>query len=202
LVFRGGTAFHKLHLPFPLRYSEDLDYVRSTASTVGPLLTTLRQIGDEIGFKTNSQVGAHPRVLWRTATDDGVPLRIKIEMNTHERSPALPHVRVPFRVVSRWWSDDAEILSFQTPELAATKIRALYQRSKGRDLFDLWLALTQLRVDPTAILGAFTPLPSRRVDFRTGSCEPPGQSRGPAVQRRHHSPHCAQTHRLRRRCRR
>ena len=157
LVFRGGTAFHKLHLATPLRYSEDLDYVRATASNVGPLLTALRQIGEEIGFKTNSQVGTHPKVLWRTTTDDGVPLRVKIEMNTHERSPALPHIRVPFRVASQWWTGDAEVLSFQPPELVATKIRALYQRSKGRDLFDMWLALTQLDIDPTTILDAFGP---------------------------------------------
>lgn len=39
----------------------------------------------------------------------------------------------------------------------ATKIRALYQRSKGRDLFDLWLALDRLRLDPSAILNAFGP---------------------------------------------
>jgi predicted nucleotidyltransferase component of viral defense system len=157
LTFRGGTAFHKLHLAAPLRYSEDLDYVRTTASNVGPLLSTLRQVGDEYGSRTNSQVGPHPRVLWRTTTDDGIPLRIKIEMNTHERSPALPHVRVPFRVESRWWSGEAQVLSFQAPELIATKIRALYQRSKGRDLFDMWLALTQLDIEPTAILSAFAP---------------------------------------------
>ncbi|MDR0837393.1 MAG: nucleotidyl transferase AbiEii/AbiGii toxin family protein [Propionibacteriaceae bacterium] len=157
LVFRGGTAFHKLHMPAPLRYSEDLDYVRATASGIGPLLTALRQVGEAIGFRTNSQVGAHPKVLWRTTTDDGVPLRIKIEMNTHERSPALPHIRVPFRVESSWWSNAAEVLSFQPPELVATKIRALYQRSKGRDLFDMWLALRQLNIDPSAILDAFTP---------------------------------------------
>jgi predicted nucleotidyltransferase component of viral defense system len=27
LVFRGGTCLHKVHLPTPRRYSEDLDYV-------------------------------------------------------------------------------------------------------------------------------------------------------------------------------
>ena len=47
--------------------------------------------------------------------------------------------------------------TFTTPELVATKIRALYQRKKGRDLFDLWLALTDLRFDPNDILTAFTP---------------------------------------------
>jgi len=32
LVIRGGTAFHKLFLQKPYRYSEDLDYVRSRES--------------------------------------------------------------------------------------------------------------------------------------------------------------------------
>lgn len=39
----------------------------------------------------------------------------------------------------------------------ATKIRALYQRSKGRDVFDLWLALDHLQLDPSEILEAFGP---------------------------------------------
>ncbi len=34
LVMRGGTCLHKLHLPTPLRYSEDLDYVRSTRTGI------------------------------------------------------------------------------------------------------------------------------------------------------------------------
>lgn len=49
------------------------------------------------------------------------------------------------------------MLTFQTAELVATKIRALYQRSKGRDLFDLWLALTELEVPAEGILAAFEP---------------------------------------------
>lgn len=157
LVFRGGTAFHKLHLPEPLRYSEDLDYVRTTAGPVGPLLTALRHVGENLGFKVNTQVGAHPKAVWRTTSDGGLPLRIKIDVNTHERSPALPLATVPFSVASRWWSGEAQVPTFQAPELVATKIRALYQRLKGRDLFDLWLALTQLGLDPAAILTAFEP---------------------------------------------
>ena len=39
----------------------------------------------------------------------------------------------------------------------ATKVRALYQRRKGRDLFDLWLAITQMGLDPDDILGCFGP---------------------------------------------
>ena len=31
----------------------------------------------------------------------------------------------------------------------------MYQRSKGRDLFDLWLALTVMEMDPSSIVKAF-----------------------------------------------
>ena len=58
---------------------------------------------------------------------------------------------------SDWWTGSAEVQTFQAPELVATKIRALYQRSKGRDLYDLWLAMVVMQVTPEAILGAFAP---------------------------------------------
>ena len=45
--------------------------------------------------------------------------------------------------------------SFQAEELTATKIRALYQREKGRDLFDIWLSLDFLKLDPYIIAEAF-----------------------------------------------
>lgn len=157
LVFRGGTALHKLLLTEPLRYSEDLDYVRTTASGIGPVTQALTRLGESLGFDVRTRVREHPKVLWRTAATTGAPLRLKVEVNTHERSPALPLVRRPHTVASTWWSGEADVLTFQPPELVATKIRALYQRSKGRDLFDLWLALTRLALDPEEILAAFGP---------------------------------------------
>jgi predicted nucleotidyltransferase component of viral defense system len=63
-------------------------------------------------------------------------MRIKIEVNTYERSPARPLERVPFAVESHWFAGSADVLTFSAAELVATKIRALYQRSKGRDLSD------------------------------------------------------------------
>jgi hypothetical protein len=82
-------------------------------------------------------------------------LQIKVEINTYETSSARPHIRLPYRVDSPWWSGAADVLTFEPAELMATKLRALYQRRKGRDLFDLWLALTQMRLDPGDILACF-----------------------------------------------
>jgi hypothetical protein len=50
--------------------------------------------------------------------------------------------------------------------LVSTKLRALFQRSKGRDLFDLWLALTRLAIPPEEILTSFAPY---RPDKYTGA---------------------------------
>ncbi len=157
LVFRGGTAFHKLHLDQARRYSEDLDYVRKSAGGIKDLTRALTALGKALDFDVRTKISAHPKVYWRTTSSHGEVIRIKIEINTHERSPVLPHQHVRHRIESDWWTGEAEVLTFQTAELIATKIRALYQRSKGRDLFDLWLALVDLEVRADDILAAFDP---------------------------------------------
>ena len=42
LRFRGGTALNKIVFPEPLRYSEDIDLVRTSAGPIGPILGALR----------------------------------------------------------------------------------------------------------------------------------------------------------------
>ena len=56
---------------------------------------------------------------------------------------------------SRWYSGTATINTFELDELLATKLRALYQRTRGRDLFDLATGLGDDRSDPGRIVSAF-----------------------------------------------
>jgi hypothetical protein len=42
--FRGGTALDKLHFPKPLRYSEDIDLVRTTHGEIKPILRRVREV--------------------------------------------------------------------------------------------------------------------------------------------------------------
>jgi len=166
LVFRGGTCLHKLHAPEPLRYSEDLDYVRSTGGGIRELTRAVTQIGDRLGMEVRTRLAEHPKMFLRAPFETGMgPMRVKIEVNTFERSPANPPIRIPFHVESSWFNSSAEVLTFTLDEVVATKIRALFQRSKGRDLFDLWLALTQLGVTPSSIVESFAPY---RPDGYTG----------------------------------
>ncbi len=155
LIFRGGTCLHKLHLPTPYRYSEDLDYVRENTYGIKDTFTELGCIASNIGFSTSMELNKIPKFFMRTTASDGSNIKIKIEINARERTFARPRIRLKHTVASSWFSNSADILTFQVEEMIATKIRALYQRRKGRDLFDLWLALNVLNLDPAAIVSSF-----------------------------------------------
>ena len=82
-------------------------------------------------------------------------LRLKVEINTREHFAVLDFTKRPFSVESRWYSGRADIATFELDELLATKTHALYQRLKGRDLFDLAMGLADGRSDARRIAAAF-----------------------------------------------
>lgn len=109
---------------------------------MGDIFDAIRSIAANIGFeKITTQIGRHPKVKLRPTSVTGGPLQVKVKMNTFERSPARAIVTRPFAVASPWFTGEADVPTFAIEELTATKIRALFQRRKGRDLFDLWLAV-------------------------------------------------------------
>ncbi len=83
-------------------------------------------------------------------------MRLKVEINTREHFNVLGMERRGYTVTNPWFSGDSEIATYRLTELLGTKMRALYQRKKGRDLFDLWLALTEQEVEPEEIVRCFT----------------------------------------------
>jgi predicted nucleotidyltransferase component of viral defense system len=58
-------------------------------------------------------------------------------------------------IANPWFSGSAKVTTYTLSELLATKLRALYQRKKGRDLFDLRLGLEHPEVDPDQLVAAF-----------------------------------------------
>jgi predicted nucleotidyltransferase component of viral defense system len=84
-----------------------------------------------------------------------VPLRLKVEINTREHFTVYGFHKRPFRVLSRWFTGECGVTTFELEELLATKVRALYQRRKGRDLFDLWLGLKEAEADATKVVKIF-----------------------------------------------
>lgn len=82
-------------------------------------------------------------------------MRVKIEINTREHFHELELNEKSFSVDNRWYNGTTDIITYQPEELLGTKLRALYQRKKGRDLFDLYYAITQLNLDIDKIVRCF-----------------------------------------------
>lgn len=145
LRFRGGTALNKLHFPAPLRYSEDIDLVRTTAGPIGPILDQLRAVLQPwLGQAAFEQSAVAPKLRFRAPAEDAagnVEMRLKIEIGTREITAYDAPLTIPFRVDNPWFSGTADIRTFSREEMLSTKLRALLQRNKGRDLFDLAHAL-------------------------------------------------------------
>ena len=158
LAFRGGTALSKLYLTPAARYSEDIDLVQIEPGAAGRIMTRLRNVlGPWLGEASWRQSHGRVSLVFRFLSED-IParrLRLKIEINSREHFAILGLVKRRFTVDSRWFKGSTNIVSFEFDELLATKLRALYQRRKGRDLFDLAVGLNDERSDARRIVSVF-----------------------------------------------
>lgn len=151
LAFRGGTALHKLYLSPQPRYSEDIDLVQIKAE---PIKETYDHIRDALSFLGEPKVKQkrnNNTLIFRMESEipPVVPIHLKVEINCKEHFNVLPMQKIPFSVSNKWYQGECNVLTYQLDELVGTKLRALYQRRKGRDLYDLYKALTtkELNID-------------------------------------------------------
>jgi len=158
LAFRGGTALHKLFFEQPGRYSEDIDLVQRSVGPIGSTFDAIRaRLDPWLGQARSKQGEGRASLVYRFETT-ALPvqrMRLKVEINTREHFAVLGPNVVHFKVDSPWFSGAAPIATFGIEELLGTKLRALYQRKKGRDLYDLGLALSTLVVDDAKVMSCF-----------------------------------------------
>lgn len=172
LAFRGGTALHKLYLSPAPRYSEDIDLVQIKP---GPIKPIMQRIGEVISFfeeERTTQVRGHgAKAVYRfTSEYEEIRMRLKLEINCKEHFSLFDWVDFPFEVASKWFSGKTALRTYTISELLGTKLRALYQRSKGRDLFDLNYARQNFELDYEQIIRCF----KEYTLYSTGK-KPPGK---------------------------
>jgi predicted nucleotidyltransferase component of viral defense system len=145
LCLKGGTALNKLYFPDHGRLSVDLDF-----NAVGPRDQVLeertqfsRQVMNALGHQDENYDFTY---RWRydqaTVYARYTPLtgvaqqRLKVEISFIERFAILGReqrslpVSPPEKLVV--------VNTYRLEELASTKLRALYDRRKGRDIYDLF----------------------------------------------------------------
>ncbi|HMO22916.1 MAG TPA: nucleotidyl transferase AbiEii/AbiGii toxin family protein [Candidatus Melainabacteria bacterium] len=154
IAFRGGTAINKLLFEKPLRYSEDIDLVQIQAEPIAATLDAMRETLSWLGKFSYSQARHSIHLLFKFSPENApdTALKVKVEINTREHEHLYQLRNYPFEVESDWYSAQTAIASFEPEELFGTKLRALLQRRKNRDLFDLNQGLSQLSMNPERVI--------------------------------------------------
>jgi predicted nucleotidyltransferase component of viral defense system len=157
LAFRGGTALHKLYLSPQPRYSEDIDLVQIQPENIGIILDKLRDVLSFLGKPIVKQKRNNNTMVFKVESTflQSVFIRLKIEINCKEHFSVLGLVKIPFEVKNQWFNGSCNITTYQLDELVGTKLRALYQRKKGRDLFDLQIALQSNKLNTDNVLKCY-----------------------------------------------
>lgn len=158
IIFRGGTALHKLFFGATGRYSEDIDLVQRDAGPIGTLINAMRETLDPwLGSPKWKQSKGRFTLYYRFETSFApvTNMRLKIEINTREHFSVLGIAKRTFGVTNPWFTGTADLQVYQLDELLGTKMRALYQRKKGRDLFDLWIAMQSGQTNSERVVECF-----------------------------------------------
>jgi predicted nucleotidyltransferase component of viral defense system len=132
--------------------------VQVAAGPAKPVFESVRRCLDPWLGKPKTKTKSNSVQLIYSFETDVPPtrrMRIKVEVNTREHFSELGFRILPFAVENRWFAGEVGILSYALDELLGTKLRALYQRKKGRDLFDLWHASESSGFDAEMVIRCF-----------------------------------------------
>ncbi len=173
IAMRGGTLLHKAHLAPASRYSEDIDLVVVGTRPEDHVRRAIRRVLAVVLGEPKASVWGTLKLALRNAVqpsrvlrmtyslpsiiEPGRMLDIVIEADVTERKPHRAVVKIPFSFPFRDKHVQTHIKGYDIHEMLGTKMRAMFQRKRGRDLFDLYWALTKSAkpVDPVAIIESF-----------------------------------------------
>lgn len=166
LAFRGGTALHKIFLKPQARYSEDIDLVQIKSEPIKDTLSAIRKQLSFLGKPAVKQKANNNTIVYRFESEipPTINLRLKVEINCREHFSVLGYKEIEHSIENSWSEGSCNLITFEAEEMLGTKLRALYQRKKGRDLFDLYYALTNLDLDKDLLINCYREYMASSVD--------------------------------------
>ena len=125
-----------------VRYSEDIDLVQINSGSIGDVLTLLRKKLSFLGKAKYIATKQSVKLIFdfESEMEPVVKLKLKIEINAREHFSIFGFENINYSLNNEWFGGECKITTYSLEELLSTKLRALYQRKKGRDLFDLYYA--------------------------------------------------------------
>lgn len=143
LTFKGGTALRIIY--GSARFSEDLDFnsklgIGMLAKLLTDVLDKMRLVLPSIYMKEITTIQGYSAKLFLNTEITPFPLSIKLDFSMRETTLSSFEQSVNSILPVPSYS---LIRAMETKEILAEKIRTLFQRTKGRDLYDIWYLLTK-----------------------------------------------------------
>jgi predicted nucleotidyltransferase component of viral defense system len=142
LVLRGGSSLYKLFINFPVRYSETVELVQIEPGAIGPYVHAIRKKLDPWLGEPSWKIKTGGITSYYRFTPESSPnseMQIKIKVSTQEYFSHFDPINIEYGMKNSWFSGSSRIKTYCLEELSGAKLRALYYRNKGRDLFDLFV---------------------------------------------------------------
>ena len=147
MALKGGTGIRKVYIG-NYRFSDDLDFTLlekvSRAglnnlierAVLGAKETSGINFTEEVSIQENIN-GFVVNVYFRILRSTGNPIKIKLDMTVPEKEEIL--LPLETREIIHPYADDfhARIQAYSLEEIMAEKIRALFERTRPRDLYDV-----------------------------------------------------------------
>ncbi len=149
LIFKGGTSIHHCYLK-QQRFSEDLDFSSGqqpiSFNEVQEVLANVDYLTIKKHYLSTATIKIE-RLLYSGPI--GFPNSLKIDIDKLQ-NVLLPVQEIPYRTV---WGIEFPVRVMDIREICAEKLRAMSDRARYRDFFDVYLILKTHKLDLKEIIG-------------------------------------------------
>jgi predicted nucleotidyltransferase component of viral defense system len=148
LILKGGTGIRKVYIE-GYRFSDDLDFTlledidkKAMRDFILEAINNAKEdsgidFDDKISLKKNIN-GFEGKVYFRLLRRTGTPIGIKLDLT----KPDMEKVILPpckKRIIHPYSDDrESEVMVYPLNEIMGEKIRSLFERTRPRDLYDVW----------------------------------------------------------------
>ena len=159
IIFKGGTAIKKLFFE-EWRYSEDLDFTLRKPYSPEAIVAALNDVGTACEKNAGLEIAVSSQEVRQNSHLRSVTIylsylgplhrtrrrrKLKIDITADEIVVETPIRRLIIQTYSDEYTPAVPVLVYPLDEILAEKMRTLLQRTEPRDLYDVWMLLSNYK---------------------------------------------------------